>query len=175
MLSALHGCPLTARFPNFQPSKTLYSASSIQIRAQRERIFELARDIVRWPEILPHYRKVVDAGRDPVGRPLFRMTARCAGLPVSWTSVCDVGEMALELRFEHLTGWTKGMKEVWTFTPTRDGTRAEIVQNLAFRVRPMAWLVEPVLGVFLVRSGARKSLSALKQVAEKTAAGAAVE
>lgn len=133
------------------------------------------QDIVRWPEILPHYRAVSDAGRDPVGRPLFRMTVRCGGIPVSWTSVCDVRETALELCFEHLTGWTKGMKEVWTFTPTRDGTRAEIVQNLAFRIPLLAWLIEPVLGVFVVRASARKSLSALKQATEQVATGTAVE
>ena len=161
--------------PIFQPTKPLYSASSIQIRAPRERIFDLVQDILRWPEIMPHYRKVADAGRDPVGRPQFRMTVRCGGMPVIWTSVCDIEEMALELRFEHLTGWTKGMKEVWTFTPTRDGTRAEIVQNLAFRVRLVAWLVEPFLGVFLVRALARKSLGALKQVTENAATGAAVK
>jgi hypothetical protein len=133
------------------------------------------QDILRWPEIMPHYRKVTDAGRDPVGRPLFRMTVRCGGVPVSWTAVCDVEETALELRFEHLTGWMKGMKEIWTFTPTRDGTRAEIAQELKFRLPLLAWLVEPPLGVFVVRSNARKSLSTLKQVAETAAAGAAVE
>jgi hypothetical protein len=124
---------------------------------------------VRWPQYLPDYRKVEDAGPDPVGRPMFRMMVRRGGLPFAWRSVCDIDEVALELRFEHLTGWTKGMKEVWAFTPTRDGTRAEIVQNLAFRVPPMAALVEPVLGVVLVRSLARKNLSALKELAEKPA------
>ena len=84
-------------------------------------------------------------------------------------------EMALELRFEHLSGWTKGMKEMWAFTPTRDGTRAEIVQDLAFRIRLLAWLAEPLVGAFLVRSVATKSLSALKQVAEKAASDAAVK
>lgn len=94
---------------------------------------------------------------------------------MSWTSVSAVEEMALELRFEHLTGWTKGMKEVWTFTPTRDGTRAEIVQRLRFRIGLLAWLVEPVLGVILVRALARKSLSALKHVSENAVANAAVK
>ncbi|HET6406343.1 MAG TPA: SRPBCC family protein [Chthoniobacteraceae bacterium] len=163
MASAFCATPWRAN----QPPPNLYSASSIQIRAPRGHIFDLAQDIVRWPESLPDYRKVTDAGRDPVGRPKFCMTVRRAGLPVIWTAVCDIDETALELRFEHLTGWTKGMKEVWTFTPTRDGTRAEIVQNLAFRVPPLAPLVEPVIGVVLVRSLARKSLTALKQAAEK--------
>ena len=130
---------------------------------------------MRWPEIFPHYRKAVDAGRDPVGRPLFWFSVRSLGIPVSWVSVCDIEEVTLELRFEHVSGWTKGMKEVWTFTPTRDGTRAEIVQNLAFRFPPLAWLAEPLIGVFLARSLAEKSLNALKQTMEKAAAGAAVE
>jgi aromatase len=169
VLSALHDCRLTASLPNFQPSTHLYSASSIQIRAQRERVFDLVQDVSRWPETLPHYRRVIDAGTDAVGRPMFRMAVRRGGLPFSWKSVCDIDDIALELRFEHLTGWTKGMKEVWTFTPTRDGTRAEIVDDLAFRVPPVALLVEPVLGVVLVRSLAKTSLSVLKQVAEKPA------
>jgi ribosome-associated toxin RatA of RatAB toxin-antitoxin module len=157
------------RATQLQISTHLYSASSIQIRAQRESIFNLVQDISRWPEMLPHYRKVIDAGSDAVGRPMFRMAVRRAGLPFSWKSVCDIDETALELRFEHLTGWTKGMKEVWTFTPTRDGTRAEIVQEFAFRVPPVSLLVEPVLGAVLVRSLARNSLSVLKQIAEKPA------
>ena len=122
---------------------------------------------MRWPEFLPDYRAVKEAGPDAVGRPMFHMTVRRGGMPFSWRCVCDIDEMALELRFEHLTGWTKGMKEVWTFTPTRDGTRAEIVQNLAFRVPPVALVVEPVLGAVVVRSLARKSLSSLKELAEK--------
>lgn len=135
----------------------------------------MAQDILRWPETLPHYRKVTDAGRDPVGRPLYQVTVRCGGLPVSWKAVCDVEETGLELRFEHLTGWTKGMKEIWTFTPTRDGTRAEIVQELKFRVGLLAGLVEPPLGVLVVRSNARKSLSSLKQIAENAATGVPAE
>ena len=42
-----------------------------------------------------------------------------------------------------------------------------IVQNLAFRVPPVALVVEPVLGAVVVRSLARKSLSSLKELAEK--------
>lgn len=67
------------------------------------------------------------------------------------------------------------MKEIWTFTPTRDGTRAEIVQELKFRVGLLAGLVEPPLGVLVVRSNARKSLSSLKQIAEKAATGVPAE
>jgi ribosome-associated toxin RatA of RatAB toxin-antitoxin module len=133
------------------------------------------QDIARWPELFAHYCNVSDAGRDPGGLPTFRMTVRCGGIPVSWKSICDVEDTALELRFEHLSGWTKGMKEIWTFTPTRDGTRAEIVQELAFRVRLLAWLAEPFIRAFLVQSLARKSLSALKVNAEKATRSAVVK
>ena len=96
------------------------------------------------------------------------MSLRRTGLPVSWRKVCDIDETALELRFEHLEGLTKGMKEIWTLTPTRDGTRAEIVQDLAFRIPLLAWLVEPILDGFVVAHFSRRTLDALKQTIEQS-------
>jgi hypothetical protein len=149
----------------------LHTASSIQIRAPRERIFQFLQDIPRWPEHLPHYRSVHEVGPDPVGRPIFQMTIRRSGIPITWKKVCDIDGTALELRFEHLNGWTKGMKEIWTLTPTRDGTRAEIVHDLAFRMPALAWLAEPILGGFFVSHISQRTLETLKQVIEQSPDG----
>jgi ribosome-associated toxin RatA of RatAB toxin-antitoxin module len=150
----------------------LHTANSIQIRAPRERIFQFLQDIPRWPEYLPHYRAVRELGPDHVSRPVFEMTIRRSGIPITWKKVCDIDGTALELRFEHLDGWTKGMKEIWTLTPTRDGTRAEIVHDLDFRVRALSWVAEPVLGRFFISHIAQRTLETLKQVIEQSPDGA---
>ena len=91
------------------------------------------------------------------------MAATRTGIPISWTSEFWTEEQQLELHFEHLKNWTKGMKVIWTLTPTRDGTRVEIVHDLKFRVRALAWLAEPIIGDFFIGYVAGRTLARFKE------------
>jgi ribosome-associated toxin RatA of RatAB toxin-antitoxin module len=135
------------------------------MKAPREEIFALVRDLGNWPKLLPHYRRI-DFLRKEGERDIVRMAATRSGLPISWVSAYEVNETALELRFEHLRMWTRGMQVVWTFHPTRDGTRVEIVHDLTFRIRPLAWLAEPIIGGFFIENVAAKTLGTFKQIVE---------
>ena len=140
----------------------MHTAESIFIRAPRERIFETVRDLARWPEFLPHYRWVRFTGESSAHR-IVEMAAKRSGLPISWTSEFWTDESQLELHFEHLKKWTKGMKVVWTLTPTRDGTRVEIVHDLKFRIPALAWLAEPVIAHFFIGHVAGRTLARFKE------------
>ena len=143
----------------------MHTAESIFIRAPRERIFETVRDLAKWPTILPHYRWVRFTGQASAHR-IVEMAATRTGIPISWTSEYWTEEQQLELHFEHLTKWTKGMKVVWTLTPTRDGTRVEIVHDLKFRIRALAWLAEPIIGGFFIGHVAGRTLARFKEYFE---------
>ena len=58
------------------------------------------------------------------------------------------------------------MKVVWTLTPTRDGTRVEIVHDLSFRIPILGWLVEPIISLFFIDHVANKTLATFKQILE---------
>jgi aromatase len=152
---------IDTRNPTPDSHAQMHTGNSILIRAPREKIFETVRDLTNWPKLLPHYRWVrfMEDGND---RRVVKMAAKCAGLPISWTSEYWTDGQLLELHFEHLQHWTKGMKVVWTLTPTRDGTRVEIVHDLKFRVRPLAWLAEPILSGFFIEPVAGRTLSSFK-------------
>ncbi len=90
------------------------------------------------------------------------MAATRSGIPISWTSEYWADTRALELHFLHLAKWTKGMKVVWTLTPTRDGTRVEIVHDLKFRVPWLGWLAEPIISGFFIHHVANKTLATFK-------------
>jgi hypothetical protein len=123
-------------------------------------------DLRRWVERLPHYRFIRFQGKDPEGRDLVQMSARRGPLPVTWWSAYYADSAALELRFEHLRAWTKGMVVVWTLSPTRDGTRVEIVHDLKFRVPALAWLAEPIITHLFIEPIARKTLATFQRVIE---------
>ena len=132
----------------------------------RERVFAAVQDLARWPELLPHYRYVRTLGSGEKGS-IVQMAAIRSGIPISWVSEYWTDPRALTLHFRHLRQWTKGMKVVWTLTPTRDGTRVEIVHDLRFRVPSLGWLAEPIIGGFFVEPIANQTLATFKALLEK--------
>ncbi len=98
------------------------------------------------------------------------MAATRSGIPISWVSEYWSDPRALELHFLHLHRWTKGMKVVWTLTPTRDGTRVEIVHDLRFRIPALAWLAEPIIGGFFIDHIAAQTLATFKALLEEGSA-----
>jgi len=100
-------------------------------------------------------------------RDIVHMAATRDGIPISWVSAYEADRERLELRFEHLRAWTKGMLVVWNLTTTPDGTQVEIVHDLRFRVRALAWIAEPIIGRFFIDNIARKTLATFKTVIEQ--------
>ena len=126
----------------------------------------MVKDLEQWPKLLPHYRYVTVL-REENGRQIVEMSARRSGIPITWTSAYRADAQRLELHFEHLARWTKGMVVVWNLTPTRDGCRVEIVHDLRFRWRPLAWFAEPLIGGFFIDNVANKTLQTFKTLVEQ--------
>lgn len=144
----------------------MHTGNSVLIHAPRERIFEMVSDLARWPELLPHYRYVRVTGKDSRGRDVVEMSARRSGLPITWLSAYEADPAAMELRFEHLRAWTKGMRVVWTLTPVDGGTRVEIIHDLRFRVPALAWLCEPIISGVFIENIANRTLHTFKALLE---------
>jgi ribosome-associated toxin RatA of RatAB toxin-antitoxin module len=156
---------------------------SIEIAAPPELVFRLARDIERWPRLLPHYVSVSVLSRRPDGRTTVRMIARRPllglvgfGLPVVWRARTWAEPANLRLRFQHLGGVTAGMDVTWRIEPTGGGCHVAIEH--VFRRR----LPIPVLGKllgdevlpafvdrFFTRPIAQRTLATFATLAEATA------
>ena len=143
----------------------MHTGNSILIRAPRGRIFDAVSDLSRWTEHLPHYRYVRVLGKDGE-RDIVAMSARRGSIPVSWVSTYRADRETLELHFEHIRKWTRGMIVVWKLNDTRDGTRVEIIHDLRFRFRPLAWFAEPIIASF-VAAIAGKTLATFKEIIER--------
>lgn len=89
------------------------------MRAPYERIFGLAADVERWPEILPHYRYVRRVP-DPDGERRFAMGATRGPIPVRWEAIQRPMPDERMIEFVHTGGVTRGMWVAWRFEE-RDG------------------------------------------------------
>lgn len=139
----------------------MHQVNSIVMRAPKERIFETAADLEKWPTFLPHYRFIhyYERGAE---RNVVRMAARRDFIPISWVSEEIIDRNKLEVRFRHLKAWTKGMEVVWTFVETDEGIRVSIVHDLRFRIPSLALLAEPIIGDFFIGHIANQTLKHMK-------------
>ena len=148
----------------------------IDVAAPPPVVFELARDVTRWPERLPHYRRVT-VQRRQAGHLVARMVAvRQVGplpLPVSWGAECwaegdDPGD--LRLRFRHVRGVTRGMDVTWHIRPAAAGSRVTIEHEFS-RSLPLvgAELLPALVDRFFVRPIAGRTLATFKALAERQA------
>ena len=144
----------------------MHTGNSIIMRVPKERIFETAADLARWPDILPHYRYIHYYEKSPT-RNVVKMAATRSGIPIAWTSEQIIDRDALEVRFHHLKAFTKGMKVVWTFTDTPEGVRVDILHDLHFRVPALAPVADCIIGDFFIQNIANKTLQCMKAHLEK--------
>jgi uncharacterized membrane protein len=145
------------------------SSVSIDVRAPARLVFELARDVERWPDLLPHYREVRVLERHLDGSVTARMVATRPvvrrvgyGVPVAWRARITSDATRQDLSFHHLGGATAGMAVAWRIEPSEGGCRVTI-EHL-FAPRTPGWA--PLLDRLFVRPIAARTLPTFKAIAE---------
>ena len=118
------------------------SVLRLPMAAPWERIFPLAAEVERWPEILPHYRYVRRLP-GPDGERRFAMGARRGPIPVSWEAIQRAMPDRRTIEFVHTGGVTKGMLVAWRFEPIDGGTQVSVEHRLE-----LGW---PLIGDFAAR------------------------
>jgi ribosome-associated toxin RatA of RatAB toxin-antitoxin module len=150
------------------------STIGVDVDAPPELIFRLARDVERWPRLLPHYVAVRPLDRDASGAVVAQMVARrplvpVLGLsvPVAWRARTWSDESTLRLRFVHRGGATNGMDVTWRIEPRGGGARVEIDHDFRPRFAPWAAFIDTAF----TRPIASRTLATFKSIAEAVAIG----
>lgn len=148
---------------------------AITIAAPKDRCFEVAADVERWPDILPHYRWVRFRRKDGFGCGLVEMAARREfgpiPYPVWWVSEMSVDPQEPVVRYRHVEGITTGMDVAWSFRDSPGGSRVEIVHT--WPAGP-GWPVigrlaaDVVIGPVFIHNVASKTLAGVKRAVEES-------
>jgi ribosome-associated toxin RatA of RatAB toxin-antitoxin module len=151
------------------------STTGIDISAPADLVFRLARDVERWPSLLPHYVAAARRGPpDADGRLLVSFVARRPllpvlglGLPVAWRSLTWSEPDGRRLRFVHRGGATGGMDVTWRIDDRPGGTcRVEIEHDFRPRIPGWAAFVDRLF----TRPIAGRTLATFRALAEVIAA-----
>ncbi len=133
--------------------------------APYERVFDLAADVERWPERLPHYRYVRRVP-DPAERH-FEMGARRGPIPVSWRAIQRPLPAQRRIEFVHTGGVTRGMVVAWHFEE-RDGALDVSIEHELELDWPLIgrFATEHVVGPQFIEAIAGRTLRRVKELAE---------
>jgi hypothetical protein len=150
------------------------------MRAPHDVCFQVAADVERWPDILPHYRWVRfhDKRGFGVGRvemAAWRDFGGPARYPTRWVSEMAADADAPVVRYRHVDGITKGMDVEWSFEPRDGGTHVRITHAWQGPGWPLvggiAWRM--VIAPHFVSAIAQRTLAGVGAEAERVAAGSA--
>ena len=146
----------------------MHTENAIEMRGDLERIVQLAADVERWPEILPHYRWVtlLEGGGDCK---VVEMAARRDWFPVKWRAVQEIrrdGPTPV-ITYRHIRGVTRGMAVAWTFEPRGEAVLVRIRHDFRPPWPLVGGLVaERVIGPQFVAHIAGKTLATIKAKVE---------
>lgn len=150
----------------------MHSTVAVDVAAPASLVFHLARDVERWPTLLPHYLDVRVLERHADGAVTARMVALRPlvrrlgyGLPVAWRARTWSIEPERRLRFVHLGGATNGMDVTWRIEPTQAGCHVAIEHT--FGPAMPGWAA--IVNRFFVRPIATRTLATFKAIAETVA------
>ena len=149
----------------------MITENHIVMHAPIGRIFELASNVMRWPEILPHYRWVKLVSEDGRKR-VVEMAAHRDGIPVKWTSIQEPIPEEGRILFTHVKGPTTGMNVEWRMRE-EEGLGFVLV-SISHEFNPPWPVVGPflaihVVGRFFVQNIAGKTLKCIKDIVEQEA------
>jgi len=149
----------------------------IDVAAPADLVFGLARDVGRWPRLLPHYVRVDVLRREPDGAVVARFVARRPivaalglGIPVAWQSRTWNEPDGRRLRFEHRGGATSGMSVTWRIEPAGEGCHVTIEHDFRPRIGVWAGFIDRAF----TRPIAGRTLATFKAIAEAIAETALV-
>ena len=97
------------------------------VAAPPDTCFQIAADVERWPDILPHYRWVRFKDKQGFGQGVVEMAAwrpfpGGVKYPTWWVSQMQSAAHEPAVYYKHVAGITRGMDVKWEFNPHNSGT-----------------------------------------------------
>ena len=142
--------------------------SSVIINASVEKVFALAKDIEAFPGFMPDLKKVTILENSPDGN---RLKSEFVGyikdfrITIKWIEEDEWDPAAKTCKFKLVKGDFKSYSGLWTFEPTRGGTKYTSVIDFEYDI-PLIGPIIKMLVAKLMKQNVDDMLNAIKTKAE---------
>jgi coenzyme Q-binding protein COQ10 len=142
-----------------------YVETTIEIKAPARTIYELAKDMERYPEFMPDVETVKVLERKG-NETVTRWKTLVEEAPIEWTEVDVFDDRKTRIDYRLIEGDLDKFEGAWTFTENSDGmTKVVLGVDYDFGVPTLAELIGPILRK-KVEENSQMMLRALKERCE---------
>jgi coenzyme Q-binding protein COQ10 len=142
-----------------------YVETTIEIKAPARTIYELAKDMERYPEFMPDVETVKVLERKG-NETVTRWKTLVEEAPIEWTEVDVFDDRKTRIDYRLIEGDLDKFEGAWTFTENSDGmTKVVLGVDYDFGVPTLAELIGPILQK-KVEENSQMMLRALKERCE---------
>jgi len=144
-----------------------YVETAIDIAAPARVIYDLAKDMERYPEFMPDVKSVTVISRNG-NTTTTRWKTLVEEAPIEWTEVDVFDDARTRIDYHLIEGDLDKFEGAWTFEERDGKTRVVLGVDYDFGVPTLAELIGPTLQK-KVEENSLMMLNALKAKAEKSA------
>jgi ribosome-associated toxin RatA of RatAB toxin-antitoxin module len=143
----------------------------VVVSGSLSRTFQVASDVERWPEFLPHYRWVRMLQRHESGGTVEMAAWRDFGVvryPTWWVSDMTIVPAEHRVLYRHVKGITNGMDVEWRLTQSGNAVHITIVHDWPGPQWPLIGgpAASLVIGPIFIHAIASRTLAGVKREVE---------
>ncbi len=141
-----------------------YVESSISIQGRREDVYELAKDMEKFPQYMADVSSVKVVERDD-NSTLTEWETLVEEIPICWKEMDEFDDGELEIKYRLIEGDLDKFEGIWKFEELDGETRVTLTVDFDFGMPTLAELIGPVLEM-KVRENSMMMLEAMKKEVE---------
>jgi coenzyme Q-binding protein COQ10 len=143
-----------------------YVETTIEIKAPAKKIYELAKDMERYPEFMPDVEtvKILESNGNQT---VTRWKTLVEEAPIEWTEVDIFDDAHTRIDYRLIEGDLDKFEGAWTFEERNGVTKVVLGVDYDFGVPTLAELIGPILQK-KVEENSQMMLRALKEKCESS-------
>ena len=145
--------------------------NSVLIAGDLPSIFDLAARVERWPQILPHYRRVDVIEPGERDRVVEMYCVRDFGIlrwPCRWRARQVIRPEDAAIEYFHLSGPARGMSVLWRLSETAGGVQTTITHHVPdSRGWGRDFYFSRIVGPIFVANIAARTVATIKGIVER--------
>jgi len=143
-----------------------YVESSINIKASKEDVYELAKDMEKFPEFMQDVKEVKLIKREK-NKTVTEWVTDLDGIPINWIEEEDFDEEICLIKYKLIEGDLDKFEGVWKFEKIPEGTKVTLTVDFDLGMPNLEELLGPV-SELKVRENSQMMLEGMKNKMEKS-------